>query len=540
VPQRTLSEQEFNAIRDKVLASLPQGLDESGFNRLIGSAMEQAIGEAENMPAVAEGSALGRFASNAGEMLNPVSMVKGLADAARHPIQTVENVVAASADQGRKAWDAAKKGRPTEALGRTIATVPIVGPAAAAAGEQIASGDIAGGLGKGAGLVAAMGLPTVVRGAKKAVAALPERAAKAVETAASSRVADVIAPKVGANKARFGGMADDVAPTLAKDMANGGAPWSREGLHAHVGAKLAQAEQALDAASDARLAARTFPTQPLIKALQEKRNALTAEAVEGSRSVPTLHGEGGRPTPAGQVRDVQTGRMKPELTAEGRPIGRDVVPGPNAARVAEIDRAIGELRELGPVTRYEPIRRIRQAYDGPAKTVYSPAVTADFLKVKGGALGSADVTGALREALAKWDPETAKANAQYSLYRTADDVLSATAEVERTRPKVGRQIMARLTGTVAGGQAGGAAGAVAGYVFAPAVDAALSSGVTTKLKTAALMTRLATAIRKGDVGMVYGVTYELKRLGTRAAGVLNTTNPSGSQNQTTAPVGTTP
>src|SRR5207247_10371873 len=119
------------------------------------------------------------------------------------------------------------------------------------------------------------------------------------------------------------------------------------------------------------------------------------------------------------------------------PLGADVVPGPNAARVAVIDQAVDELRQLGPEARYEPIRRIRQAYDSQAKTVYSPSVTADYLKAHGGKLGAADGTGTLREGLARWDPKTAAANSQYSLYRTANDVLEATAEVERTRPKVG-------------------------------------------------------------------------------------------------------
>ena len=36
---------------------------------------------------------------------------------------------------------------------------------------------------------------------------------------------------------------------------------------------------------------------------------------------------------------------------------------------ARITQATSELRHLGPLVRYEPLRRIRQAYDGPAKTV---------------------------------------------------------------------------------------------------------------------------------------------------------------------------
>lgn len=455
-------------------------------------------------------SATQRFLRNFGEMVNPVSMVKGLTQAVAHPVETASNIAAASVDQARQARDLAKEGRYFEAAGHGVATLPIIGPAAAAAGEQIAAGDIAGGLGKAAGLLVPTAIPAAVRGSGRVAAALPTRIATAAETSAAARVAEVMAPKVGANKVRFGAMATKVAPAVAADLAESGAPWTREGLHAQIGAKLADAEQALDAASDARLNARSFSTKPLIDSLLEKRRALTSTAVEGSQF--------------------------PRTGSAAEPLGADVVPAPNAARVAVIDRALGELRELGPATRYDAIRTMRQAYDEPAKAVYTSAVTPDFLKAQGDKLGAADVTGTLREALAKVDPQTAAANAQYSLYRTADDVLNATAEVERTRPRVGRQIMTRLTSTLAGEHAAGVPGAVTGFVFAPAIDAALQSGITTQLKTAALLKNLAVAIRRGDIGYVDTFAKQLKRIGVQAATVVGgATSPSGSQTQTTAP-----
>src|SRR5262249_47504445 len=54
-----------------------------------------------------------------------------------------------------KAAEDTKAGRYVEAAGRALAgALPLLGPAAANAGETIASGDIAGGLGKTAGLLA--------------------------------------------------------------------------------------------------------------------------------------------------------------------------------------------------------------------------------------------------------------------------------------------------------------------------------------------------------------------------------------------------
>lgn len=743
MPQRTLSESEFNAIKQHVLDSLPAGLSEEDFNRIVPSKMAQALGEAESLPAAPEGSSVGRFVSNAASMLNPIAAAQSVYQAVRHPIDTVTNIGADMAAQGAQAVQAAREGRNWEAIGHgAAAALPVIGPAAARAGEQIASGDVAGGLGAGAGLIAPVAATAAVRAAGKAKGLIPlsdrELLAQRLDKIAAERVSDVMRPKVGANKVRFGNMAEQVAPSLAK--APDGAAWSREGLHAQVSARLEQAESALDEAANQRLSTRTFPTRPIIDDLLEKRRRLTAEAVEGSRITPSyaepariagsdisgasagravsagaqpvaagprtfrstepsslfheavsearrlgydgmdgtlrasldhaleqakalrndlidLHNEHGPQAllkaisqyggigaddvysgeiaqlwenstgtvvPKGSIKDatrlkrprtlssggiggvpgvlkksgglsldhmaeslrqdprfanitgpnellaaideartstakipslqetMQMVGLRPgvrwwegenwdakiadkadevrELAKQGRPIGVDVVPEPNQVRVAQIDKAISEIKRLGPVARYEPLRRIREAYDAPARAVYSPAVTTDFLKAQGGKLGAADVTGTLREALAKFDPETAKANAEYSLYRKADDVLSATAEVERTRPKVGRQIMARLTGSVVGEQAAGVPGAVAGFLLGPALDAAINSGVTTKLQTAKLMTRLADAVRKGDVGHVTSLSYQLKKLAAQGAAV-EATSPNGSQTQ---------
>lgn len=66
-------------------------------------------------------------------------------------------------DQFKKGYEAYKQGRYSEAAGHTLAgALPLVGPAAAAAGEQIGSGDVAGGFGASTGLLAQMAAPKVV------------------------------------------------------------------------------------------------------------------------------------------------------------------------------------------------------------------------------------------------------------------------------------------------------------------------------------------------------------------------------------------
>lgn len=461
-------------------------------------------------PLVPEGSAAGRFASNVGEMLNPITIGEGLYQTVRHPIDTATGIASETMGHLRRARDA---GGLNDTANELTAAIPLVGPLLEGMSQQAKSGDIAGALGKGVGLLIAPKFYGAALGGASRVAktaANPSRIASSLERGAASRVVDVMAPKVGPNKTRFGGMAEDVAPQLAKDPVT--KSFSREGLHEKVATKLGEAESALDEAADARLSARSFLTQPIIEDLLRKRRQLTAEAVDASKSAQKVTTRES-PILAGSERlDLRSGSPATVIDKTAEAYGRDVVPAPNAARVSQIDQAIQEIKALGPRAQYEPLRRIRQAYDGPAKAIYSPSMTADFLKAQGGKLGAADVTGTLRDALAKMDPKTAEANAHYSFWRKANDVLEATAEVERTRPKVGRVIAARIAATVLGGSAAGPAGAAAGLLGGPIIESMLSSAPTTKLRTARVMTKLAEAIRKGDIGHVNSLTAQLTQL----------------------------
>ena len=514
MPSRTLDETEFTEIKTALLRSAPSGLSEEEFHRWFAPRFEGAIAQAEHSPVPIRGSAIRRAIGSAASLLNPVSIVEGLYNATRHPIDTATNVLRSQGEQFSKAAEEARAGHSVEAAGHTVAgVVPLLGPAAAAAGEQGARGDIAGMVGSGLGLLGPVGGPSAVRAsvnaARRVVPAAARTAATALETGAAERVAGVMSPQVGANKVRFGNQAERVAPAISKDLAREGAPWTREGLHGQVQTKLSEAEAALDSAADARNANQVIHTKPVIKDLRQKRAELTAQT-------------------------HRIGSFK---------AGEDVVPAPNAERVAQIDQAIAEVEQLGPVANYEALRRTRQAYDIPAKAVYSPSMTADYLKSQGGKLGAADVAGVLRDSLAKMDPNTAAANAQYSLYRAANDVLEATREVERTRPRVGRLIANRIFTTVAGGQAAGPLGAAAGYVAAPLLDAGAVMGVTTKLKVAAMQQRLATAIRHGNIAQVNSLSNNLRALAREmatagAAQVGRLTIPSESPMPTAPALGT--
>lgn len=176
---RVLPEQEFNALRDRVLQSAPDGLDEAGFSRYIGPAMEQALGEAENSAAP---SGFGDVVKGFAHTVNPIEGLKTIAGAIAHPKQAYDGMVEASANQFTKAYGNWKQGRYSEAIGHGLAgALPVIGPAAADAGEKLGQGDLTG-LGEGLGQLALTGaarrLPGPAGTAAKAVQDILPRTAE--------------------------------------------------------------------------------------------------------------------------------------------------------------------------------------------------------------------------------------------------------------------------------------------------------------------------------------------------------------------------
>lgn len=457
--------------------------------------VRQAYQDAPIAPPSEPSSAVGRFANGVWEMVNPVSIVTGAAQMVAHSVDTYNGMVDQAAQQFVKAKDLIDQGRYVEAAGHGAAGfLPMVGPLAADIGEQAVAGDYAGAAGRLTGILAG---PKIVKGVAKGAARLVP-SADALEAAAARRVADVMSPKAGNQVGRrMAAKASKIAPDILQENRGG---WSRAALQRQILGKLADAEGALDDAADARNNAAPIETKPTLDAIASARAKLTAQPFEAEQLDPTL-----AQTPA---------NMPPQRA--GVPVGQDVVPQPNQPRVAVLDQAAQEIGSLGEIAPYEALRTIRQAYDGPAKAVYNPSLVDDFLKKTGEAKGAADVTAALRKALADADPATAEANAKYALYRSASDIIDAAEQVEKAKPKVGRQIMARLTSTILGASAAGAPGAATGFILSPAIDGLVNSGFTTKLKTAQMLKAIADASRRGDVGMVQSLTYRLARMGAKA------------------------
>lgn len=108
--------------------------------------------------------AVSRFAGGAAEVLNPVTMVKGLYQAVTNPLDTAAAIYDQQGQQFDKAVGAFRDGRYSEMAGHGAAAfLPVVGPLAADIGEQAGRGDIAGAAGRLAGGALAWQAPKLAK-----------------------------------------------------------------------------------------------------------------------------------------------------------------------------------------------------------------------------------------------------------------------------------------------------------------------------------------------------------------------------------------
>lgn len=469
------------------------------------------------------------------------------------PDQVMKDASMAQLDQFKKAKAEWERGNHTGALGYLAAGfAPGVGPAAAAAGEQLGKGDISGGLGTAAGLLTPFGLEFARRApiVQSAVGKAATLAADILDRGAERKITSVTVPNSGSNKVRLGNKMAEVAPDLLREPDMGAG--SRAGLQNKVEAKLAATEKELiDAHSRHDSKSGNFDTQGIIEALKNKRAEFTSQPIEASRLTPEYTGqtspasmaEGGAPItgelsgepvvvrkskvtndPANKGRKstkyveetvtpqpkgaTDTRTLNSEgnvgmLGKRGRPMGQEVVPEGHAGRVAQIDKTITDLEQLGPVTSFDALWNLRKASDNIASVKYSPSMTQDFVKASGSASGAADVSGVLRKVMDDADPGLKSINDTYHLYRTVNDVMKAAEEIERVSPGRGRKI---VTGATAGASAYALTGnpvvTVASAILAPIVDEMGASGATTKIGTARTMARLADKLRSFRQGEI--------------------------------------
>lgn len=433
-------------------------------------------------PAVENLGAVARFAEGVVNT-NPITTgLDFLGQLATDPKGAGRAVIDPSVAYLQRAVDATKQGRPAAALGEAASAIPLVGPYVRGGIDTMREGNVAGGLGElswlaSPGVKKGLGLATdaAVSGAKRLAPALLNRGADLLDVTANEKLARVLAPQTGPNKVRLGNQAVKGAPDLLRDPALSG--YTRSGIAGKIQTRFDQAVEGLDVAADSRLASQQVRTRPLLAELDRRIGELTAQPVEASRRIPTI---------------------SPNGTPVARPAGRSVEPAPNRAELATLRQIRDEVGALGPVAPYESVRRIRQAWDSAAKPKYLPATAADALTSQGEATGAAKGTSALREALAQTDPASAAAYQQYSLYKSARDVVQAAEEADRVRPNRGRGIMARSIGAIPGAIEGSPVKAVIGATIGAIVDKAAEMAPTFQVVIARKLAAVADTLRSGD------------------------------------------
>lgn len=492
MPRRALTPEELTAIENQIADKLPKGLSDDEFDRLFGPAYEQAVGIAENSPAPLQGSAMSRALSGIWQNLNPVAMAKGLYDAARNPAATAVNVLYEQPKaQLQKAMDA-----PTiaEKIGYTASAVPVLGPMAAASGETIASGDVAGGMGQGVGLVAPF---AATAGARAMRAGQASRGVPAMlERQAVQQVADrVLAPGNVAFRGR--------AQQAAQGVLDRGMSGSRDALRESADMGMQESGAAIDAAVNAAGGPQSaVAINPIVAQLQRKIDDLTinGQPIKGAED---------------RVAGLQARIAQMRNTAQVQP-PRTVQP-PNAPMELHSFENLRKMRD----------EQYRQAAEAKAYQRNGTPKLADD------AYAAAETGSAIRQEFGRLAPDLAQANADYTFFKTLGDVLDpAQGRPKQTAPTSGVTGGKRTVGAVVGMAANSP---MMGFVLStvlPWVEE-IKARPEWQLADAQSKVRLAKAIRDGNIGRARSL---MAKLGATP----RTTSPNESQSRTTAPALPTP
>lgn len=225
-------------------------------------------------PQELQGNTVGRFLGNAAEALNPISMVKGAANAAMHPIDTAVGMFDAQKAQYDKAKAAEAGGNTSEMIGHSLAAaIPILGPMAAEIGEQAGTGDIAGASGKAMGLVVPYAAGKLL-GGKAPNAQKADAMRREAESIVSDRVLAPANPKYKAPAQR-------VAPELLKRGVQG----DRIAIQQWTDDLIGGAQQQIDDVIASYPATDRLPTADTLKALDDAMGQMQFSGANGAMQV---------------------------------------------------------------------------------------------------------------------------------------------------------------------------------------------------------------------------------------------------------------
>lgn len=430
--------------------------------------------------------------------------IEGPLYALQHPLDALSLLVGAVKDahgnQAAKTGEAAQRvisaptlggkvGALSETLGHGLATVlPMVGPAAANAGEQIASGDIAGGLGATTGLLT----PSALAAGRGIAAPVRARVAEGLHQDALTRVGKALNPTTRENKVRT----ERIAPEM---------------LERRVTARNLQKLEETAAAKSNEAGA--------------KVEAALAPHADDLRDTMSLVDE------LEKAKEEFTG-----TTATGEKVIND------KGRVGRIQKLQDTLMEYGDQISVGSMVKLRRNWDRVVEAGKG------FTTPKAGerAWAAREGRSVLRDDLVEAVPNLDQVNADFSFWQTLEDITAATnqrrqgqkGDLTSTIAGAGGAVAAEVMMPGAGAVKGGLQAALGAKVFASLKRFVDSPGW--QLWSAVQKERLADALMSKDVNRVQGLISEGMRAasqGSRTMGRLQSGRPVPQAADATDPEG---
>lgn len=438
--------------------------------------------------------------------------------------ETGKGIINSTVDQLKKSKAAWDKGDKVEALGHLGGAVPFIGTGAAAAGEKIASGDTAEGLGEATGILLPFGVHPAFKFATES--RMAGAAGELADRLATRKMAKTITPTSGEQKTRFAAMADKAAPDLLRDQATlrgGGATvstaamdaWSKADLRDKVGTARTGAIKELDDAYGAIPEKERMSLGPLAKSIQAEIDKLT---VRGTKTGPGVFQDEPLTTevkmPDGTTRVKRTSELGDQRIKT--PTGTE--PVGSADRLAALRTALSEVKAVGQSASASELRKLFSSWGSLAEREFTPATAPDFMKARGEGAGFASAESMGREFVNAQYPELKGPNAKYSLFNSVDRIMRAAHEADTASSgALRRGIKGAVVGEVVGSAMGypGVGSAAVGAAMAPILDAASASGVTSQIATARGLAKFADYMKA-------------KQFAKAEAALVSTANKSGS------------
>jgi hypothetical protein len=403
-------------------------------------------------------SALSRFISGLGRTLlpstTPSDYVQGPVFAIQHPVTSAEllgrAIVDAQSGQLSDAAQSFREGHYVEAAGHGLAgAIPLVGPAAAAAGEAIGSGDIAGGAGMATGLL----LPTVAaKAVPKPAAGALRVASETLESSADKSLEQVLGATTQKLKAAA---TEDVVPGMQE---RGVIARSRKALLEKANANVKKfGQEVLEEAQKADATGRRINTSKLVNRLEDLKEDY-------------------------QTRD-ETGAV---MAAEPKAI-------------ETIDGIQDVLRERGNSILPSTLINFRRFLDEQVARSQAGFLLDDKVAVDSARKWASND---IRDEINTDFPNVAKVNKEFSFWKDLQTVLGAT--MQRTASQAG--VVPALTRAVRGGGLGGVVGGAVGGGWGAAAGALIGDSLAELMQTtgwrtvsASTKTTIANLLARGDV-----------------------------------------